>query len=92
VVDSPVANLHARPIQTPVVGSAWHGENHDENRVTQLYGGYVLPGSRFDVEGGIGLVVSQWNTETGWPYRAMQFKAAPRDTSKTVHPSDPVSL
>jgi hypothetical protein len=26
------------------------------------------------------------------PYRAMQFKAALRDTSRTAHPSDPVNL
>ena len=55
-----------------------------KNEVAQLYGGYVLPGSRFDIEGGAGLVVSQWNTTDGWPYRAMQFKAALRDTTKTL--------
>jgi len=93
VVDSPVANMHTAPLQTPVVGSAWGpGENHVENKVAQLYGGYVLPGSRFDVEGGFGLVVSQWNTTTGWPYRAMQFKAALKDTTKTVDPADPINL
>jgi hypothetical protein len=32
-----------------------------------LHGGYVLPGSRFDIDGGIGLLVSQWNTADGWP-------------------------
>ena len=67
-------------------------ENHLENQVAQLYGGYVLPGSRFDIEGGVGLVVSQWNTADGWPYRAMQFKAALRDTTKTVPPPDPINL
>ncbi|MET0758674.1 MAG: hypothetical protein ABWY39_12295, partial [Mycobacterium sp.] len=84
---------HATPIQTPVIGTAWHGENHNGNQVAQLYGGYVLPGSRFDIRGGVGLLVSQWNTAVGWPYRAMQFKAALRDTTKTVHPpEDPVNL
>ena len=68
--------MHTTPIQTPVVGSAWSGEDHLNNHVAQLYGGYVLPGARFAIEGGIGLVVSQWNTAAGWPYRAMQFKAA----------------
>ena len=93
VVDSPVANVHTTPIQTPVVGTAWHGENHIGNQVAQLYGGYVLPGSRFDIKGGIGLMVSQWNTAVGWPYRVMQFKAALRDTTKTVHPpEDPINL
>jgi len=37
-------------------------------------------------------VVSQWNTAVGWPYRAMQFKAALKDTTKTVHPPDPINL
>ena len=63
-----------------------------KNQVAQLYGGYVLPGSRFDIQGGAGFVVSQWNTADGWPYRAMQFKAALRDTTKTADPSDPINL
>jgi hypothetical protein len=92
VVESPVANMYTTPLQTPVVGSAWHAENHRKDKVAQLYGGYVLPGSRFDIEGGIGLVVSQWNTAVGWPYRAMQFKAALKDTTKTGHPPEPINL
>ncbi|MFI5510976.1 DUF4185 domain-containing protein [Mycobacterium sp. NPDC051804] len=92
VVESPVANMHTTPLQTPVLGSEWHGENHMKNHVAQLYGGYVLPASRFDIEGGVGLVVSQWNTTQGWPYRAMQFKAALRDTTRTADPSDPINL
>jgi hypothetical protein len=92
VVESPVANMHTTPIQTPVSGTSWDSENHLENQVAQLYGGYVLPGSRFDIEGGVGLVVSQCNTVVGWPYRAMQFKAALKDTTKTVHPPDPINL
>ena len=55
VVDSPVANMHTTELQTPVLGSAWNDENHPKNRVAQLYGGYVLPGSRFDIQGGFGL-------------------------------------
>lgn len=92
VVDSPVANMHTTPVQTPVTGTSWEAEDHAENRVAQLYGGYVLPGSRFDVQGGVGLVVSQWNTTTGWPYRAMQFKGALRDTAKVPPPPDPVNM
>jgi len=84
--------MHITELQTPVLGSAWNAENHSGNEVAQLYGGYVLPGSRFDIAGGIGLVVSQWNTDVGWPYRAMQFKAALRDTTKTVRPLDPINL
>ena len=93
VVDSPVANMHTTALQTPVVGSAWgRDEDHLENKVAQLYGGYVLPGSRFDIEGGFGLVVSQWHTTAGWPYRAMQFKAPLKDTTKNVEPEDPINL
>jgi hypothetical protein len=91
VVASPTANMHTTPLQTPIVGCAWHAEDHLRNEVAQLYGGYVLPGSRLDIAGGVGLVVSQWNTRAGWPYRAMQFKAALRDTTKTV-PPDPINL
>lgn len=90
VVDSPVANMYTTELQMPIVGSSWGDEEQSKNRVAQLYGGYVLPGSRFDIQGGVGLVVSQWRTDSGWPYRAMQFKAAIRDTSKT--PPDPINL
>lgn len=86
VTHSPVANMHAIPIQLPVTGSAWHSEDHSANRVAQLYGGYVLPGSRLGIKGGVGLVVSQWDTSSGWPYRAMQFKAALRDTTLAGRP------
>jgi hypothetical protein len=92
VVDSPLANMHTTEVQLAVLGSSWNDENHAKNKVAQLYGGYLLPGSRFDVQGGVGLVVSQWNTDIGWPYRAMQFKAALRDTTKTVPPPDPINL
>jgi hypothetical protein len=67
----------------PVVGTSWDREDHANNRVAQLYGGYVLRGSRLDVSGGVGLVVSQWDTLWGWPYRAMQFKATLSDTTTT---------
>lgn len=75
--------VHDAPLQLPVVGSEWDAEDHANNRVAQLYGGYVLPGSKLDVTGGVGLVVSQWNTAHGWPYRAMQFRATLHDTTKT---------
>jgi hypothetical protein len=67
----------------PVVGTSWGHEDHANNRVAQLYGGYVLRGSQLDVSGGVGLVVSQWDTSRGWPYRAMQFKATVNDTTTT---------
>jgi hypothetical protein len=68
-------------VTAPVVGGAWDDEDHDSCRVAQLYGGYLLPGSRLDVAGGVGLVVSQWNTAKCWPYRVMQFRATLRDTT-----------
>lgn len=83
VLDSPTAARDA-PLQLPVIGSAWDAEDHAQCRVAQLYGGYVLPGSRLDRAGGVGLVVSQWNTAHGWPYRAMQFRATLRDTTRSV--------
>jgi hypothetical protein len=79
VIDSPTA-VDDAPLQLPVVGSGWDSEDHANNRVAQLYGGYVLPGSRLNVAGGVGLVVSQWHTTRGWPYRAMQFRVTLRDT------------
>jgi hypothetical protein len=84
--------MHTTELQTPVVGSSWDDESHATNKVAQLYGGYVLPGSRFDIKGGFGLVVSQWRTDSGWPYRAMQFKAPLRDTTKTPRRPDPIDL
>ena len=71
----PTANLHETELQLPVRGTSWDDEDHDSGRVAQLYGGYVLPGSRTDSAGGVGLLVSQWNTSMGWPYRVMQFRA-----------------
>lgn len=86
VMHSPTA-VHAAPLQLPVVGSDWNEEDHAGSRVAQLYGGYLLPGSQLDVVGGIGLVVSQWNTAQGWPYRAMQFRATLRDAGRLRHPN-----
>lgn len=93
IIDSPVANMHEAPIQLPVIGTAWGAEDHASGRVAQLYGGYVLPGSQLDVAGGVGLVVSQWKTDTGWPYRVMQFRATLRDTTENRRgPGDPINV
>jgi hypothetical protein len=80
-IDSPTANLYEAEVQTPVVGTTWDAQNLANNQVAQLYGGYVLPGSQLDVPGGVGLVISQWDTATGWPYRTMQFKVTLKDTT-----------
>jgi hypothetical protein len=84
VMNSPTAARSA-PLQRPVIGSGWDNEDHAGSRVAQLYGGYILPGSKLDAVGGVGLVVSQWNTSHGWPYRAMQFRATLHDTTRARH-------
>lgn len=86
VARSPTA-MRTAPLQRAVVGSDWDSEDHAGSRVAQLYGGHVLPGSTLDVVGGVGLVVSQWNTAHGWPYRAMQFRATLHDTTRVRHSS-----
>ena len=82
-IDSPTADLYVAEVQTPVIGTSWDAQNLEHSLVAQLYGGYVLPRSQLDVRGGVGLVVSQWDTATGWPYRAMQFKVTLNDTTGT---------
>ena len=80
-ISSPTADLSRVRIQKPVTGCGWDNEDHDGCQVAQLYGGYLLPGSRLDEPGGVGLVVSQWNTSHGWPYRVMQFQVTLRNTA-----------
>jgi Domain of unknown function (DUF4185) len=83
VIASPTADLCDTDVQTPVTGTIWELQDLPNNRVAQLYGGYVLPGSRLNTKGGVGLVVSQWHTGIGWPYRTMQFKVTLHDTTLT---------
>ena len=70
-LDSPTADLYRAPRAAVLRGCNWEDEDHDAGRVAQLYGGYILPGSTW---ADLHLVVSQWNTATNWPYRAMQFR------------------
>ena|SRR5271155_3745114 len=74
---------------TPVVGTTWDAQDLTSNQVAQLYGGYVLPNSELDTQGGVGLVVSQWDTATGWPYRTMQFRVTLTDTTATSNGAQP---
>ncbi|MFE4629374.1 DUF4185 domain-containing protein [Streptomyces mirabilis] len=60
--------LH-RPPRNPDLGQCLGSE--DDTHVAQLYGGYVIPGSTLD---DLHTSVSQWNTQTGWPYHVMQFR------------------
>ena len=71
VLDGPTADLHVAPLASVLRGCGWDDEDHARGHVAQLYGGYVLPGSTLRE---LHLVVSQWNTSTNWPYRAMQFR------------------
>jgi hypothetical protein len=92
VIAAPTADLRSVPVQKPVTGCAWRDEDHRRNRVAQLYGGYLLPGSQ-PGPAGVGLIVSQWHTRDGWPYRVMQFRARLRDTAAPAggtgdHPPD----
>ena len=66
-------DLHVAPRTTVLRGVNWEDEDHAAGRVAQLYGGYVVPGSTW---ADLHLVVSQWNTTTNWPYKAMQFQVS----------------
>lgn len=68
VFDGPTSNLYEATTYKPIKGGAWGFE--DDTTVAQLYGGYIHPDSTLHE---MHLIVSQWNTETDWPYRAMQF-------------------
>lgn len=68
VFDSPTSNLFTATTYKPIHGGAWGFES--DTIVAQLYGGYIHPDSTLHE---LHLIVSQWNTQTNWPYRAMQF-------------------
>ncbi|MGH8792457.1 MAG: DUF4185 domain-containing protein [Stackebrandtia sp.] len=69
IMDTPTSNLHEAHRRTLLWGTSWGEE--DDSHVAQLYGGYVIPGSTL---ADLHLSVSQWNTDTGWPYRVMQHR------------------
>lgn len=69
IMDTPTSNLYEAHRETLIWGGAWG--NEDDSHVAQLYGGYIIPGSTLD---DLHLSVSQWNTDTNWPYRVMQHR------------------
>jgi Domain of unknown function (DUF4185) len=71
IMDTPTSNLYTAYRTTLLWGTSWG--NEDDSHVAQLYGGYIIPGSTLNQ---LHLSVSQWNTSTNWPYRAMQFRIA----------------
>ncbi|MER5388667.1 DUF4185 domain-containing protein [Saccharopolyspora sp. NPDC002686] len=87
-LDHPTSNLYEAARSTVLHGTSWQHEDHGHGRVAQLYGGYIVPGSTLD---DLHLVVSQWNTEHNWPYRAMQFAGSvPRPGQQAPEPAEPV--
>jgi hypothetical protein len=46
----------------------------EPGKVPQNYGGYIMPGATLD---NMGILVSQWNTDTGIPYTVEQFQIHP---------------
>jgi predicted DNA-binding transcriptional regulator AlpA len=79
------------PAPLPSESTTRDAQDLANNQVAQLYGGYVLPGSQLDTQGGVGLMVSRWDTATGWPYRTMQFKVTLTDTTATSNGAKPAT-
>lgn len=69
VADSPTGLATPTFTETLLWGGIWGQEADD--RVAQLYGPYILPGSTLDE---MHLLCSQWNTGAGWPYHVQQFR------------------
>lgn len=72
--DGPTANLHEATRHQILHNAPWGAET--ETGVSQLYGGYIVPGSSLD---DLHLLVSQWRndgtpTSPNWPYWTQQFK------------------
>ncbi len=65
VFDAPTSNLYEARTYKPVTGAM----------LPQLYGGYIHPDSTL---ANLHLIVSQWNTADGWPYRATQWVTSVR--------------
>ena len=77
--DIETANWWTVPDFRPVKGD-WQAHGGPEV-VGQLYGCYLMAES---TEHNVGLIVSQWNTETGDPYRSMQYRFDHINTSPVV--------
>jgi hypothetical protein len=69
IFDHPTTNLATARRAAICRGGAWGQES--DTVVAQLYGGYVVPGSTLN---SLHVVISQWNTQRGWPYRCLQFR------------------
>ena len=74
-----------KPARVVVAGDKGWGGKQNENNFTQLYGGYIVPGSTLD---NMDLVVSQWNTATNSRYMSTQFNVKGLDTFFGITPKD----
>ncbi|WFR70958.1 DUF4185 domain-containing protein [Prescottella defluvii] len=73
----------------PVVqieGGAWGAR---DGTYAQIYGGYIHPESTLD---NLHLIVSQWNTATGTPYHAMQFRTTIEPTAPVLTVRGPIGI
>jgi len=69
VLDDPTQDLRTTKKITLLHGTSW--DNQDVNHVAQLYGSYIIPGSRLN---DAHLTVSQWNTGDNSAYHVMQYR------------------
>lgn len=65
------------PASVVVAGAGGWGAEQDAGNFTQLYGGYIVPGSTLD---NLDIVVSQWNTNNNSRYMSTQFNVKGLDT------------
>lgn len=69
VLDHPTQNLRTTKKITLLHGTDW--DSQDVDHVAQLYGSYIIPGSRLhDAH----MTVSQWNTSDNSVYHVMQYR------------------
>lgn len=69
VLDHPTQDLRNTRTITLLHGTTW--DDQDVNHLAQLYGSYIIPGSRLD---DVHLTVSQWNTSDNSVYHVMQYR------------------
>lgn len=69
IAETPTGLREGPFAETLLWGCEWGHE--DDERVAQLYGGYIVPGSTLRE---MHLLVSQWHTGPDWPYHVEQFR------------------
>jgi hypothetical protein len=76
-IDFPTVDPYEAPIQMPVTGYAWDAEDHSAARNCTAATSCPAPGR---MSPGASASSSRSVTATGFPYKAMQFKATLKDT------------